>query len=154
MTHLFGVHEQKVDNKGRVLFPSALKRQLSSEIQNGFVLKKGVFEMYLELYPMSQWMKEIEGVDKLNRFVEDHTDFIRQFMDGIRILELDDAGRLLIPKDLMVWAGIEKDVVLSALISKIEIWDKSKYDANISNKSKDFSKLAQRVMGGIKNDSE
>jgi len=154
VTRLFGVHDQKVDNKGRVLFPSALKRQLSSEIQNGFVLKKGVFEMYLELYPMSEWMKEIDGVDKLNRFDEENSEFIRLFMDGIRILELDDAGRLLIPKDLMIWAGIEKDVVLSASISRIEIWDKAKYDENISKKSKGFSKLAQKVMGGVKKSSE
>jgi MraZ protein len=147
MIHLFGNHEQKVDNKGRVLFPSALKRQLSSVIADGFVLKRSVFETCLELYPMSEWEREMEGVNKLNRYVRKNNDFIRLFMAGLKIVEMDEAGRLLIPKDLIVWANIGKDVVLASSLNRIEIWDKKHYEAVLSEKSANFGDLAEDVMG-------
>jgi MraZ protein len=149
MNHLFGVHDQKVDIKGRVLFPSALKRQLLAEVQDGFVLKRSIFEKCLELYPMMEWQKEMKGVNKLNRFVRKNNDFIRMFMAGVRIVELDDAGRILIPKDLIQWAGIDRDVVLASSINRIEIWDKALYEASLEENASEFGDLAEDVMGDI-----
>jgi len=150
MLHLFGVHEQKVDIKGRVLFPSALKKQLVSVVTEGFVLKRSIFERCLELYPMPQWQIEMQGVNKLNRFVRKNNDFIRLFMAGVKIVELDDAGRLLIPRDLIQWAGIDKEVVLASSINRIEIWDKTLYETSLSEKSANFGDLAEDVMGDQK----
>lgn len=154
MIQLFGVHEQKVDNKGRVLFPSALKRQLLSETQDGFAIKKSIFERCLELYPMSEWQKEMQSVNKLNRFVRKNKTFIREFMDGVKIIELDDAGRLLIPRDLVQWAGIEKDVVLASSINMIEIWDKTSYETNLKENAESFADLAEEVMGNVNPENE
>jgi MraZ protein len=154
MIHLFGVHDQKIDNKGRVLFPSALKRQLSSVIQEGFIIKKSVFEKCLELYPMSEWQREMGSVNKLNRFVKKNNQFIRMFMDGVKIIELDDAGRLLIPRDLVQWAGIDRDVVLASSINRIEVWDKASYEASLEEKASEFGDLAEEVMGDVKPEND
>ncbi len=154
MINLFGVHEQKVDNKGRVLFPSGLKRQLSQVLNEGFVMKRSIFEKCLELYPMSEWQSEMKGINKLNRFVRKNNDFIRMFMAGVKIVELDDAGRLLIPRDLIQWAQIDKDIVLASSLNRIEIWDKVLYETSFAEKADRFSDLAEDVMGDIKNEEK
>ena len=70
---------------------------------------------------------------------------------GDLTLHLDNNGRLLIPKDLMGFAGITKDIVLTSQINKIEIWDKASYDQVLSDDSIDFGTLAEDVMGDIDN---
>lgn len=149
--NLIGVFEYRIDAKGRLMFPADLKSQLSRFIREGFVIKRSVFYKCLELYPMREWNMEIAGVNKLNRFVKKNNDFIRMFMAGVKTVELDATGRLLIPKDLVVFAGIKKDIVLSSSVNRIEIWDKNRYEKVINDKSVDFSKLAEEVMGEINN---
>lgn len=86
-------------------------------------------------------------INKLNRFVKKNNDFIRRFTAGVKVVEMDASGRLLIPKDLCVFAGIEKNVVLSSVINIIEIWDKDKYEKAIDDAAVDFAELAEEVMG-------
>jgi MraZ protein len=152
--NLIGVVECKIDAKGRLMFPSALKSQLSPIIHEGFVIKRSVFYKCLELYPLREWNSEIAGVNKLNRFVKKNNDFIRMFMAGVKTVELDVSGRLLIPKDLIIFSGIKKDIVLSSSVNRIEIWDKNKYEKVINDKNVDFSKLAEEVMGEINNNKK
>lgn len=147
MNSLIGTYECKADAKGRVLLPAALKKQLSPVLQNGFVLKRAVFQPCLELYPMSEWEKMMASVNKLNRFKKKNNDFIRRFTAGVKYIELDVSGRLLVPKDLMVFAGISKEVVVSSAINIIEVWDKSKYEQAIDEAAVDFADLAEDVMG-------
>ena len=70
---------QKVD-----LVPSSIKKQLNSVINEGFVLKRSVFNNCLELYPMKDWESMVSQVDKLNRFVKKNNDFIRSYMSGLK----------------------------------------------------------------------
>lgn len=121
-------------------------------LQDGFVLKRSVFQPCLELYPMSEWNVLMGQVNKLNRFVKKNNDFIRRFTAGVKIVELDASGRLLIPKDLQVFAGISKNVVLSSAVNIIEIWDKDNYEKAIDDASDEFADLAEDVMGNIMND--
>jgi MraZ protein len=147
MIEIIGVHDCKVDAKGRLLLPSALKSQLDAVISEGFILKRSIFQPCLELYPKSEFDKAVRRVNKLNRFLKKNADFIRVFMKGVHIVELDATGRLLIPKELAGNAFITKDVVLASALNMIEIWDKEKYEASINDSLTDFSQLAEDVMG-------
>lgn len=129
------------------MLPSAIKKQLSPILQNGFVLKRSVFQPCLELYPMTEWELLMQKVNGLNRFRKKNNDFIRRFTAGVKMIEVDAAGRLLIPKDLIVFSGINKDAVVSSAINIIEIWDKVKYEQAIDDATLDFSDLAEEVMG-------
>ena len=149
MINLIGTYEGKADAKGRLVLSAALKKQLSPMLQEGFVLKRAVFQPCLELYPMKEWDALMAKVNKLNRFVKKNNDFIRRFTAGVKIVELDGSGRLLIPKDLQLFAGINKDVVLSSAVSIIEIWDKERYEKAIDDATGDFADLAEEVMGNI-----
>lgn len=131
------------------MLPSTVKKQLSSVLQDGFVLKRSVFQPCLELYPMREWNILMEKVNKLNRFVKKNNDFIRRFTAGVKIVELDVSGRILIPKDLHLFAGISKDVVLSSSVNILEIWDKDKYESAINETALDFADLAEEVMGNL-----
>lgn len=148
MVNLIGTYECKVDAKGRLMVPASLKKQLAPMLQDGFVLKRSVFQPCLELYPMEEWNSVMAGMNKkLNRFVKKHNDFIRRFTAGVRTVEVDTNGRLLIPKDLAGYANIDKEIVLSSAINVIEIWDKQKYENTINDTTADFAQLAEEVMG-------
>tara|TARA_R110002124_G_scaffold116832_3_gene273528 strand:+ start:8628 stop:9092 length:465 start_codon:yes stop_codon:yes gene_type:complete len=145
--NLIGTYECKADAKGRVMFSSALKKQLLPVVSEGFVIKRAVFQSCLELYPMKEWNLMMDRINKLNRFVKKNNDFIRRFTAGVKVVELDASGRLLIPKDLCQFAKIEKQVVLSSAVNIIEIWDKDKYENAINDAAVDFAELAEEVMG-------
>jgi len=150
--NLIGTYECKADAKGRVMFSSALKKQLMPVVSEGFVVKRAVFQSCLELYPMKEWNLMMDKINTLNRFVKKNNDFIRRFTAGVKVVELDASGRLLIPKDLCQFAGIEKQVVLSSAVNIIEIWDKDNYEKAIDNAAVDFAELAEEVMGNTQAD--
>ena len=147
MQHFIGTYECKADVKGRIMLPSALKKQLSNSLHKGFVIKRAVFNKCLELYPLDQWGNLMEKVNKLNRFKKKNNDFIRRFTAGVKLVEIDTTGRLLIPKDLTNHAKISKEVVVSSVVNILELWDKTFYEKSIDEATTDFAALAEEVMG-------
>lgn len=148
MITIIGTYECKVDAKSRVMVPAQLKKQLDS-LSEGFVLKRSVFQPCLELYPMNEWNALMEKVNRLNRFKKENNDFIRRFTYGVRMVEMDSAGRLLIPKELSGYAKIEKEVVLNSVGNFLEVWDKDLYEKAVDEASMDFGDLAEKIMGGL-----
>ena len=147
MHTLIGTYECKADAKGRLMLPVALKKQLVSSLAKGFVLKRAVFQPCLELYPLEEWEALMQKVNKLNRFKKKNNDFIRRFTAGVKAIELDVSGRLLIPRDLIGFAGIKKEIVVSSAVNIVEIWDKAQYEKAIDDAASDFASLAEDVMG-------
>jgi len=131
------------------MLPTALKKQLMSELQNGFVLKRGLFEKCIELYPKSEWDEKMIAVNNLNRFKRKNVEFIRLFTAGVKIVELDATGRLLIPKDLVGFSSISNSIVLASAGTHVEIWDKDAYEEKLSNPETDIATLAEEVMGSL-----
>lgn len=151
MINLIGTYECKADAKGRLMLPVALKNQLAPVLEQGFVIKRSIFQPCLELYTMEEWNNIMAKINKLNRFVKKNNDFIRMFTAGVKTIDIDNAGRLLIPKDLVNFAGIDKDLVIAGL-NVIEIWDKSRYESAIDDPNGELAKLAEEVMGGNNDD--
>ena len=147
MINIIGTYECKADAKGRVMFPSALKKQLQKVLGDGFVIKRSVFNQCLEIHPMQEWNEVVGQVNKLNRFVKKNNDFIRSYMAGLKVVDVDGSVRFLIPKDLLSFAGLQKQIVLSSSVNMIEIWDKDKYESSVAESLKDFGDLAEEVMG-------
>ena len=133
--------------------PIAIKKQLTPVASGGFVLKRAVFNPCLELYPMQEWMQLMEKVNTLNRFNKKNNDFIRRFTAGVKTVEMDASGRLLIPKDLVKYAQIGKEIVLSSAVNILEIWDKTLYENAIDEATLDFGALAEEVMGDKNDDT-
>ena len=141
MVNLIGTYECKADVKGRIMLPTALKKQLQKIINDGFIIKRSVFNQCLEIHPMSEWNLVVSQVNQLNRFVKKNNDFIRSYMSGLKLVDIDKSGRLLIPKDLFVYAEIDKEIVLSSSVNMIELWDKKKYEKSVAKTLQNFSNL-------------
>ena len=146
MIGFMGEYEVTLDAKGRFLLPVGFKKQIPEEWGSQFVISRGI-EPCLTLYPMKNWEPIFSEISQLNDFDPKVREFQRYFLNGATTVELDTAGRLLVPQNLKEYAGLEKDVVLVSAVKKIEICDKVKYQKFFENFSPDaFSKLAGEVM--------
>lgn len=152
MISITGTHECKVDAKGRLLLPSAFKKQLP-DLQSGFVLKRSIYNPCLELWPMAEWSIMMENLNNLNRHIRENDKFFTRFNAGVKLIDLDDVGRILVGKDLIAFAKIQKDVVFASKINIIEIWDKDLYEKEISFDNEEFMQQAENVMKNFKNSS-
>ena len=150
MTGFHGEYQSTIDAKGRFLFPGSLKKQLA-EGDTRFIVSRG-FEKCLTLYPLKSWQSILDRISQLNEFDPKVRQFRRQFLGGATEVELDSAGRLLLPPTLREFALPGKEIVLAAALDRFEIWDASTYKQLFEDFSADaFSNLAQEVMAGIKN---
>ncbi|MFO7843127.1 MAG: division/cell wall cluster transcriptional repressor MraZ [Bacteroidales bacterium] len=148
MTTFIGDYNCRVDEKGRVTFPSSLKKQMDSASQNRFVVKKDIFEQCLVLYPIEEWERQNAIIrSKINPYNKEHNKFLRNFYRGSAEIVLDSNNRLLIPKRLLELAEISKEAILAGQYGKIEIWSKELYEA-AEEGHEDFAALAEKIMGG------
>jgi MraZ protein len=134
------------------MLPVALKKQLGVNLNESFILKRSVFQPCLELHPIVEWKLTMDKVNTLNRFIKKNNDFIRRYTAGVRIVELDNSGRILIPKDLLKSYFSKNELVLTSAINIIEIWDKQSYEKIINDPKLDFGKLSESVMGNSNSD--
>ena len=138
MVKFIGEYRAKMDDKGRLVFPSAFKALLPEGKPQLFVIKKDIFEDCLEMYTYEEWERQSEEVkSRLNFFNRAHSTFWREYMRNRAVVEPDPKlGRIAIPKKLSESIGIIKDVVFSGNDHKIEIWPAEKYEmSEISSES-------------------
>ena len=136
MNTFIGEYTVKIDDKGRMVFPSAFKSLMSADGDMRFVRKKDIFEDCLEMYTFEEWERQSSEVkSRLNFFNRDHAMFWREYMRDRAIVEPDGkVGRISVPKKLLEAIGVNKEVVFSGNDYKIEIWAREKFEeARISN---------------------
>ncbi|MGL4347773.1 MAG: division/cell wall cluster transcriptional repressor MraZ [Chitinophagaceae bacterium] len=149
-----GEFQSTIDQKGRFLLPVGIKKQLPEEGKTmRFVINRG-FEKCLTIYPENVWEPLFENLKILNDFDPKVRTFRRIFLNGATWIEIDSAGRLLLPKHLSEYAGLNKDIIISSAIDKFEIWNKRYYEEfNQKLSPSEFSELAAMVMDVLpKND--
>lgn len=118
---LIGNSDAKVDAKGRAFLPASFRRLLGDE--KVFYLRKGLFENCLILYPEAAWESTIgELRQQLNPWVREEDMIFRQFVAEADRIELEDNGRMLIPKRYLSAAGIAADIRFIGRDTVIEIW--------------------------------
>lgn len=144
-----GEYIAKLDTKGRIIFPAPLKRQIpEGELQQAFVVKRDIYEKCLLLYPMSEWQYQTSILKKkLNPFNKKHAEFLREYYRGTAEISFDGSFRLLIPKRLLEFINVDKDLVFAGQEGKIEIWAKEVYESKQSA-TEDFANLANEILGG------
>ncbi|GAA4328101.1 division/cell wall cluster transcriptional repressor MraZ [Mucilaginibacter gynuensis] len=146
MAHLLGEYDCKLDAKGRMMIPSDLKKQLPGVEDEGLVILRG-FEKQLTIYTKTEWDNTVNDLSKLNQYDKINRDFLRFFTRGAMGLSVDGAGRVLLPKSLLDYAGISNEVILSCQLNKIEVWEPVAYDKLMNSVPDDFAAMAERVMG-------
>ena len=147
MSKFLGEFDCKLDAKGRMMIPVGLKKQLPEAGDKGLVINRG-FEKHLVIYTREEWDRITGELEKKNSYEKKTREFIRYFTRGASELTLDGAGRVLLPKSLLEYAGIESDVVLACQFNKIEVWAEAAYNSQLDNEPENFANLAEDVMGG------
>ena len=155
MHQLTGEYKCKIDAKGRIKMPSNLIRQINGAGTYEFMVNRG-FENHLMLYPKDVWDEKTKELNQLNIYIKKNRQAVRYFFRGATKLVADASDRILIPKSLVEYAGINKEIVLFAYQDLIEIWSSEAYEKMIGDEPDDFSELAEEVFGGgqEKNDNE
>ncbi|MEM9856791.1 MAG: division/cell wall cluster transcriptional repressor MraZ [Bacteroidota bacterium] len=145
MTFFTSQFECKIDAKGRLVLPAKIKSILPESSGNELVIREG-FEPCLILYPMVEYKKLYSKIAGLNEFNPEYRKIQRQFFSGSSIVELDSAGRFLIPKQMQDFAGLGKDAVVVGMGNKVEIWSPEQYKKYSVGDPDEFSTLAQKYL--------
>ncbi len=135
-----GRFDNKLDDKGRLAMPAKFRARLAE----GFVVTRG-FEPCLTVYPMSEWKKLTEA---LNRFpvTDQKARIIRRVLFAQACdTELDKQGRILIPEYLREAAGLTSEVVVAGMDTYIEIWDKSRWEEMERQSEENAADIAQTL---------
>lgn len=119
-----GEYNHTIDTKGRLIIPSKFREKLGEE----FVVTKGL-DGCLFVYDNNEWTVFEEKLKSLPLTNKEARQFVRFFLAGATLAEVDKQGRILIPAVLREFAGLQKEVVLVGVASRVEIWSKEKWDA-------------------------
>ena len=122
-----GEYNHTIDAKGRLIIPSKFRETLGDE----FVVTKGL-DGCLFVYDNKEWSAFEEKLKSLPLTNKDARQFVRFFLAGATLAEVDKQGRILVPSSLREFAGLEKEVVLVGVASRVEIWSKSRWEDTAS----------------------
>lgn len=140
-----GEFTYSIDDKGRLAVPAKLREQIPPESNKTFVMGKG-FSKCIDLYPLAYWQKIEEQLLRLNPFNEEHTRFLRMFSSFASDDKMDKQSRILIPKKLLEYAEIEKEVLILGALKKIEVWNPKNFEEYINSSPESYEKIAAKVM--------
>mgnify|MGYP000371485877 CR=1 FL=1 len=150
LAEFIGEYHCKIDGKGRVMLPSKLRAQIPENNGINMVVNRS-FEKCLALFTKDDWTKETEKLKELNEFHPKARKFIRQFRAGATLIQVDGASRINLPKNLIEYAELKGEIVLSSSGGKIEIWSKANYEKEFDFDAEQFAEAAEELFGGWHN---
>ena len=140
-----GNYRHSIDNKGRVAIPAKMRKFMSPESQQSFMVIRGT-QKCIDLFPLDVWQKITKDIQKLGYYNEEDAEFLRQYLSNATLETMDSQSRIPIPKVLLDYAGITKEVVIAGMMDKIEIWNVEDYENKLSENTQSFAQIAQKVM--------
>ncbi len=142
-----GSFKYSIDTKGRVSIPAKLRKFVSPDANDSFVMTRGTVKC-IDVYPMDMWKELVESkLDKLNTFEPKEALFLRMLLTEAGEDKLDSQARLLIPRNLIEYAEIDREVFIIGAIKKIEIWNPANYEAYLKTSELSYEEIAKQVMG-------
>jgi len=141
-----GSFKYSIDSKGRVSIPAKLRKSLNPEAKETFIMTRGTAKC-IDLYPLDVWNElAYNQLNKLNTFQTKHSMFIRMFLNQAAEDKLDTQSRILIPRSLIEYAEIDKEVFILGVLKKIEIWNPEIYEQYIKENEALYEEIANEVM--------
>jgi MraZ protein len=135
-----GEYLHTIDNKGRLIFPAKFRDELGEL----FIATKGL-DNCLFVYTRSEWAILEEKLKKLPLAKPEARAFVRFFFSGAAELECDKQGRVLLPTNLREHAGLDKDVVVIGVSTRIEVWNKAAWDEYNQKVSPTVAEIAENL---------
>lgn len=145
MSSFKGSYDYSVDNKGRINIPARLRKYISPEANDTFIVTRG-YEQCLYVYPLDEWNKVEENIRQLSSTNPKHRFFMRTLLERATESQLDGQFRITIPKELLQFAGIENDVFIIGVLEHIEIWNPLTYADYQKTQAESYESVAQTVL--------
>ena len=134
-----GEYHHTIDSKGRIIIPVKLRDDLGEN----FIVTRGL-EGCLSVYPKSEWDHIISKYKELPD-TKDRRYFMRIFLSGATVCELDKMGRLNIPMPLVEYSKLTKDCLIIGVDERLEIWSKESWDKFILENEENLSEIADNL---------
>ncbi len=145
MSSFKGSYSYSVDSKGRINIPAKLKKYVSPEANETFVVTRG-FEKCLFLYPLDEWNALENSIRELTSSNSQHRFITRTLLQYATESQLDGQSRITIPRELMQFAGIEDQVLIIGVLERIEVWNPKEYEKYLSSQTDSYESVAQSVL--------
>ncbi|EEH64204.1 protein MraZ [Gleimia coleocanis DSM 15436] len=139
-----GTHEPKLDAKGRVILPAKFRDQLA----DGLVVTRGQ-DRCLYIFTKAEFENIYDQLSKAPITSKNARDFLRVLMAGASDELLDKQGRLTIPQTLRRYAQLERDVVVTGVGARLEVWDAQRWDEYLSVTEDVFSDAVEEIIPGL-----
>lgn len=143
MASFKGQAEYSVDSKGRVAIPARMRNALNPDANNSFTITRG-FEQCILLFPLDEWAKREEEIARLNTYRSEARSFVRTIMRWADEVTLDGQGRIVVPKNLISFAGLKDAVLIIGVLDRIEIWNPDVFAAQAEQEA-EYSEVAERI---------
>jgi MraZ protein len=145
MSAFKGSYNYSVDSKGRINIPSRLRKYVSPEANDTFIVTRG-YEKCLFAYPLDEWNKLEQSIRDLSPTNPKHRFFMRTLLELATESQLDGQSRITIPKELLQFAGIENDVLILGVLERIELWNPTIFSEYQKTQAESYENVAQNVL--------
>jgi len=145
MSSFKGSYEYSVDSKGRINIPARLRKYVSTEANDTFIVTRG-YEQCLFVYPLDEWNRLEHSIRELSATNPKHRFFMRALLERATESQLDGQSRVTIPKELLQFAGIENDVLILGVLERIELWNPRVYHEYLKTQADSYENVAQNVL--------
>lgn len=144
MSSFKGSFNYTVDSKGRINIPAKMRKNLSPDANNSFVITRGL-DNCIFVYPNDEWAKreaELGKLEQTNREARLYTRLLLEFASDV---ELDGQHRISLTKELMEYAKISGDVLILGVFDRIEVWNPEEYRKYLDAQQQDYVTVAEKV---------
>jgi MraZ protein len=144
MSSFKGSYGYSVDAKGRVNIPAKLRKFVSPDANDTFVITRG-YEQCLFLYPLDEWAALEQSIRQLSPSNSQHRYFTRTLLQYATESQLDSQSRISIPKELLQFSGIEDQVLILGVLERVELWNPRIHEAYLRSQTENYENVAQKV---------
>jgi MraZ protein len=144
MSTFYGSETTVLDAKGRITVPARLRRGISPDANDMFVIVKG-FDGCVNMFPHDEWSKYSEKVRALSSGDDTARAFVRQLMDTLHEAPMDPQGRVTLTDKLIRIAGVEREVKLLGAFDHIEIWNEKTFGQKVDGANSSFEEMARKL---------
>lgn len=145
MSSFKGSYQYSVDTKGRINIPAKLRKYVSAEANDTFIVTRG-YEQCLFVYPQDEWNKLEQSIRQLSSTNPKHRFFTRTLLENATESQLDGQARITIPRELLQLAGIENEVLILGVLERIEVWNPKTYHEYRKSQAESYENVAQTVL--------
>lgn len=145
MSSFKGSYSYSVDSKGRINIPAKLRKYVSPDANDTFVITRG-FEKCLFVYPLDEWNKLEQSIRGLSPSDSKHRFFTRTLLQYATESQLDGQARIIIPQQLLQFAGIKDEVLILGVLERIEVWNPKFYEEYLKSQAEDYETVAEMVL--------